>query len=195
MCPPPSTRCRNAEPRHAHQAEHVRLDHLALVLLVRFPDRIAAAREPRVVDEDVEAAELGDGARHELLARGAVGDVERAVPAGAGHDPCPRSGQRLRGRGTDAARPPGDDRPFALQIHHARNLAVRGAEPESTKSALRRLTSHYPCSPTPDPAAARGCRCSESGSWCCSASSHSPAAAGSRTTAGRRRASGTRATR
>ena len=71
----------DAEPRHAHQTEDVRLDHLTLVLLVRLPDRVAAPREAGVVDEDVQAAELGDGPRDELLARRRIGDVECAVGA------------------------------------------------------------------------------------------------------------------
>ena len=61
---------RQAEPRHPHQAEHVRLDHLALVVLARLPDRVAPAREPGVVDEDVEAAELGDRRLDEPRAAG-----------------------------------------------------------------------------------------------------------------------------
>jgi len=44
---------RQADPRHAHQPEHVRLDHLTLVLLERLPGGIAPAGEAGVVDEDV----------------------------------------------------------------------------------------------------------------------------------------------
>ena len=52
---PAADQVRQAEARHAHQAEHVRLDHLALVDLARLPDGVAAAGEPGVVDEDVDA--------------------------------------------------------------------------------------------------------------------------------------------
>ncbi len=72
---------RQAEPRHAHQAEHVRLDHLTLVDVAGLPDGIAPAREPGVVDEDVDAAELGQRRFDEALTAGRVGDVEVAVAA------------------------------------------------------------------------------------------------------------------
>ena len=116
---------RDAETRHPHQAEHVRLDHLALVLLVRFPDRVPAAGEPGVVDQDVQAAELLERALDEPLAGGGVGDVEGAVAARPGHDPRAGVDERLRRRGADPARTAGHDRALALQVGHGRNLAVR----------------------------------------------------------------------
>ena len=51
MWPPPLVdEVRQAEPRHAHQAEHVRLDHLALVLVAATPRRDRArARGPALL--------------------------------------------------------------------------------------------------------------------------------------------------
>ncbi len=111
---------RQAEARHAHQPEHVRLDHLPLVDVARLPDGVAAAREPGVVDEDVEPAEVGEGLLDEALAACRVGHVEVPVAAGAGVHASPGLGERPRRRGADPARRTGDDRPPAVESRHRR---------------------------------------------------------------------------
>ncbi len=67
---------REAQPRHAHQPEDVRLDHRPLVVLVDVLDRVAAEREPGVVDEDVDGAELLDHPLDEALGARAVAHVD-----------------------------------------------------------------------------------------------------------------------
>jgi hypothetical protein len=65
-----------AQPGHADEARDVDCEDRRLVLLARLVERGAADREPRVVDEDVEAAETFDGRGDEPLAARGVGDVE-----------------------------------------------------------------------------------------------------------------------
>ncbi len=112
---------RQAEARHPHQPEHVRLDDLALVLLGRLPERNAPERFACAVDEDVETAELGDRRLDEALAARRVGDVEPRRARGA-DDPCARRLERSRGRRTDTARGARDDRPLAVECAHRLNL-------------------------------------------------------------------------
>jgi hypothetical protein len=92
---------RQAEARQAQDAEHVRLDHRRLVLVGRVPEWLAPEAEARVVDEDVDAAEVGDGALDEALGALLVPDVEverveavpvRELPDAAGADGNPRAG-------------------------------------------------------------------------------------------------------
>ena len=59
---------RQAEARHPHQPGDVRRDHGRLVLFGRLVDRDAAERQARVVEEDVEPAELVHRAGDEALA-------------------------------------------------------------------------------------------------------------------------------
>ena len=49
-----------ADLRHAQDAVDVRVQHGLLVLEVRLRERVAAEREARVVEEDVDASELPD---------------------------------------------------------------------------------------------------------------------------------------
>ena len=117
---------RQAEARQAQEAEDVRLDHRRLVLVGRLPERVAPEAEARVVDEDVDAAEVGDGALDEALGALPVGHVEvervEAVPvreqldaAGADGDPRAGLGERMRGGRPDPARGAGDDSRLVLE--------------------------------------------------------------------------------
>ena len=117
---------RQAEPRQAQDAEHVRLDHRHLVLVGRLPERVAPEAEARVVDEDVDAAEVGDRALDEALGALAVPDVEvervEAVPvreqldaAGADGDTRAGLGKRMRNGRPDPARGAGDDSRLVLE--------------------------------------------------------------------------------
>ena len=116
---------RDAEARHAHQAEDVRLDHRLLVLVGRLPERVASEAEAGVVDEDVEAAELGHGTLDEALGARAVGDVQlesdqpSAIqlldPARPNGDLRAGVGEHARGRRPDPARGARDDRRLAVQ--------------------------------------------------------------------------------
>src|SRR4029450_702455 len=67
---------RQAEPGQAEPPEYVRLDHGRLVLVGRLPERVAAQAESRIVDEDVDSAEVGYGALDEGLAGRLRGDGE-----------------------------------------------------------------------------------------------------------------------
>ena len=117
---------RQAEAGHPHQAEDVRLDHRRLVLVGRLPERVAPEAEARVVDEDVDAAEVGHGPLDEALGALAVGDVEvegveavavRELFDAARPDGDPGPGVRERmGRGRpDPARGAGDDSRLVLE--------------------------------------------------------------------------------
>ena len=55
---PESTRCCTHSRGDPHQPEDVGDDHFALVLVLRLPHGVAAASKARVVDQDVEAAQL-----------------------------------------------------------------------------------------------------------------------------------------
>jgi hypothetical protein len=109
---------RQTEPRHPDQAVDVRLEHDLLVLLSRGVDRFPAEGEARVVEEDVETAELADGPFDERLAARPVGDVQlvREVrvdlsgpPRAAGHCRA-RLAEGFHGGRADAARRARDDR-------------------------------------------------------------------------------------
>ena len=58
------------------------MQHGRLVVERRLPERIAAEREARVVVEDVDPAELGDGAADERGGALLVGHVERERDVG-----------------------------------------------------------------------------------------------------------------
>jgi hypothetical protein len=117
---------RQAEPGQAEHPEHVRLDHRRLVLVGRFPERLAAQAEPRIVDEDVDSAEVGHGALDETLGARLVRDVEvervEAVPvreqlgaAGADGNTRASLGKRMRSGRPDPARGAGDDSRLVLE--------------------------------------------------------------------------------
>jgi hypothetical protein len=123
---PTVAQMRQAEAGHAHQPVHVGLEHDLFVLFSARVERLAAEAEPRVVDKDVEPAELPHGLLDEALAAGRVGHVELKrdlrlecirAPGAAGH-PCACLGQRTRNRGADPARGAGDDRGLALEPRH-----------------------------------------------------------------------------
>ena len=108
-----------------------------LVLFVDFPDRLAAEREAGVVDEDVEAAELGVCPLDESLAARRVGDVEiereepfairEAVdPPRADSDSCSRLRQRVRGRSPDPARGARDDSGLSFERGQDARSLTRG---------------------------------------------------------------------
>ena len=124
---------RNTEAGHPHQSEHVRLDDLALVLLLCIPDRVPSAREAGVVDEDVQASELLDCGGDERCTGDRVADVEwesdlgleALGAAGAARDPRARLCQRLRRRRTDSTRRARHDRTLSRQGRcHRRNLPL-----------------------------------------------------------------------
>ena len=114
---------RQDEAGHPDQAVHVRLQHDLLVGLARVVERVAAEREPGVVDEHVHAAELLHGRRDETFAAGRVGDVELERDVGvhpfdaprAARDARPLRPERPHDRGADPARGAGDDRRLALE--------------------------------------------------------------------------------
>jgi hypothetical protein len=117
---------RQAEAGHAQQAGHVRLDHGGLVLVGRVPERVAAQAEAGVVDEDVDPAEVGDGALDEALGALAVGDVEiegvKAFAVGKLLDASRSDGdsgaglrERVGGGCPDPARGAGDDSRLVLE--------------------------------------------------------------------------------
>ena len=68
---------RQREARDADRAVDVRVQDGRLVLGIRLGEGVAPEREPGVVVEDVDPAELGRGARDERRAALLVGDVER----------------------------------------------------------------------------------------------------------------------
>ena len=68
---------RQTEPRHAHHPVDVRVEDGRLVLFVRLPEGIATEGEARVVEQDVDPAELRDCLVDERGAALRLGDVER----------------------------------------------------------------------------------------------------------------------
>src|SRR5262249_35848128 len=127
---------RQAEPSHAQQAADVRLDHRRLVLVGRLPERVAPEPEACVVDEDVDPAEVGDGALDEALGALAVGHVQvervETVPvreqldtAGADGHPRARIGESVRSGCPDPARGAGDDSRLVLERGHERGTLTR----------------------------------------------------------------------
>jgi hypothetical protein len=109
---------REAEARHADQPVDVRIEDRSLVLLRRLLERIAAESEPCVVDEDVEAAELGGRALHERLAARGIRYVELERDVGVDRVDAARSSGHARARlaeiahcrSADPARRARDDR-------------------------------------------------------------------------------------
>ena len=124
--------------RHALDAEHVRLEHLAPLLLVRLGDGLEAQRAARRVDDDVDLGqrfgERGDrrGIRHVELDRIAAdlgGELAAALDAARGGDRVEAgAGQSANRRRADAARSARDERDPA----RARSI------PASQRGDLRR---------------------------------------------------------
>ena len=121
---------RQAEAGHAHQPVHVGLQHGLLVLLAARVEGIAPKAKARVVDEDVEPAQLAHGLLDEALAARGVGHVELELelrleligPPRAARDRRARLGQGVRNGGADPARGAGDDRGLALEPSHEPGL-------------------------------------------------------------------------
>ena len=128
---------RDAEPCHPQEAEDIGLDHGRLVLVRRIPERVAPEAEARVVDEDVDPAEVGHRTLDEALAALAVGDVEiegvepisiRKLldAASADGDPCAGFCERMGGGCPDPARGARDDSGLAIQQARRRTLTGPG---------------------------------------------------------------------
>ena len=102
-----------------------------LVLGGRLGERRPPEREPGVVEEDVDPAELGDRRLDERGRAGLVGDVdlERDVgldplhPPRAAGDANARLAQLAHRRGADPGGGAGDDRRLAAQVHVHRERA------------------------------------------------------------------------
>ena len=116
---------REHEPRHPHHAVDVRVHHPLLVVGGRLGERCPPEREPGVVEEDVDPAELGDRRLDERGRVGLVGDVdlERDVgldpldPSRAAGDADPGLAQLAHRRSADPGGGAGDDRRLAVQVH------------------------------------------------------------------------------
>ena len=101
------------------------MHHPLLVLGGRLGERCPPEREPGVVEEDVDPAELGDRGLDERDRAGLVGDVdlERDVgldaldPARATGDANSGLAQLSHRRSTDPGGRAGDDRRLAAQVH------------------------------------------------------------------------------
>ena len=143
---PSSRTCGSAEPRHPEHAVDVRVQHRRLVVGSRLRERRAAEREPGVVEEDVDPAEVLDCRGDERAARGLVRDVERQRDVGldpldpprAADDAHARVAQLPHGRGADPRRRAGDDRRLAGQIH-AREPNAEETWQRGSAAAKRRL--------------------------------------------------------
>ena len=134
---------REAEARHPYDPVDVRVQDGRLVLLVRLPERIAAEREPCVVEEDVDPAELRRRLPDERLRALAVGDVEREREvrvdplhaARASDHARSRLAELAHGRSADPARRARDDRRLALEVH--RTEPIHGCEVDHVAAAKR----------------------------------------------------------
>ena len=101
---PQSAKCGRQSRRHPHQPGDVGAEHPRLVLVARLVERRAAERPARVVDEDVEPAELlhrlGDEARaalglgHVQLERNL--GLEPLHPSGSACDMHSEGGESVR---------------------------------------------------------------------------------------------------
>ena len=124
---------RQREARDADRAVDVRVQDGRLVLGIRLGEGVAPEREPGVVVEDVDPAELGRGARDERSAALLVGDVERKRDVGldsldpprTADDPHAGLAQLPHGGGSEAARRTGDDGSLPLELHGRRLVARR----------------------------------------------------------------------
>ena len=139
---------REAEPCDPYRAVDVRVQDGRLVLGVGLPERIAAECQPRVVVEDVDAAELGRGCLDERPAAVLFPHVERQRDVGVDALHAPRSAgdphagltQLAHRRRPDARGSARDDRGLSLQLHRgqpttspASGISLR----EITESAWR----------------------------------------------------------
>ena len=120
---------RDRKPRDVEHGGEVDRDHLVPVVGGIIGDRQCHAGDAGIVDQDVEAAELGDGVRHHALDVGAARHV-----AGLSNQPRNFLGIRRKRRGVDVA----DENPRAGRGKRARKFAANAGGAGSDQNPLRR---------------------------------------------------------